>query len=190
MNKKKRILFVVFAILAVIVLLAAGYTFSKYYEAISGSASTQIASWSFKANAGDETAITDIVLKNGTDEKIAPGSNGSFQIKVDALGSDVDVKYNVNVTQEKLPSNMIFYIEGNEESKYTSLAELAETELTGTLTTDGSQTKTYTIFWDWPFNSYDPVDNSLLDNSDVADGISTASYGFKVEIIGEQVEKQ
>lgn len=189
MNKKKKILFVIFAILALIILIAAGYTFSKYYQAINGSASTQIAAWSFKANAGDETAITDIVLKNGTEEKIAPGSNGSFQIKVDALGSDVDVKYNVNVTEEKLPSNMVFYIEGNEENKYTSLAELARTELTGTLLTTGSQTKTYTINWDWPFNSYNPVDNSLLDNSDVADGISTASYGFQVEIIGEQVEK-
>ena len=189
MNKKKKILFVTIAILILIVLISAGYTFSKYYQAIKGSASTQIAAWSFKANAGNETAITDIVLKNGTEEKIAPGSNGSFQIKVDALGSDVDVKYNVNVSEEKLPSNMLFYIEGNQQNKYTSLTELARTELTGTLLTTGSQTKTYTIHWDWPFNSYNPVDNSLLDNSDVADGISTASYGFKVEIIGEQVEK-
>ena len=189
MNKKKKILFVAFAILALIVFIAAGYTFSKYYQAIKGSASTQIAAWSFKANAGDETAITDIVLTNGTNEKIAPGSNGSFKIKVDALGSDVDVKYNVNVSEEKLPSNMIFYIEGDGENKYTSLEELAKKELTGTLVTTGSQTKTYTICWDWPFNSYDPVDNSLLDDSDVADGISTASYGFKVEIIGEQVEQ-
>lgn len=189
MNKKKKILFVAFAILALIVFIAAGYTFSKYYQAIKGSASTQIAAWSFKANAGDETAITDIVLKNGTEEKIAPGSNGSFQIKVDALGSDVDVKYNVNVSEEKLPSNMLFYIEGDSENKYASLEELAEKELTGTLVTNGSQTKTYTICWEWPFNSYNPVDNSLLDDSDVADGMSTASYGFKVEIVGEQVEK-
>lgn len=189
MSKKKKILFVTFSIFALIILIIAGYTFSKYYQAIKGSASTQIAAWSFKANAGDETAITDIVLKNGSDTKIAPGSNGSFKIKVDALGSDVDVKYNVNVTEEKLPSNMLFYIEGNSENKYTSLSELASTELTGTLLTSGSQTKTYTICWEWPFNSYNLVDNSLLDETDVADGISTENYGFQVEIIGEQVEK-
>lgn len=190
MNKKKKILLTVAIILILIVLVAAGYTFSKYYQEIKGSASTQIAAWSFKANAGNDNAsITDIVLKNGSEEKIAPGSSGNFQIKVDALGSDVDVKYSVKVSEEKLPSNMIFYIEGNKETKYTSLAKLAEAELKGSLATTSSQTKTYTINWEWPFNSYNPVDNSLLDTKDVEDGTSSASYGFKVEIIGEQVEK-
>lgn len=185
MTKKKKTLLIVLAIVLLVVLIIAGVTLSKYFQTINGSASTQIASWSFKANAGSE-AITDITLESSDGEKIAPGSSGSFQIKVDATGSDVDVDYSVNVSSEKLPTNMIFYID--EGDTYTSLNELASAKLTGTLTTSGSQTKTYTVYWNWPYESYDATSNALLDNEDMADAASTASYGFKLEILGVQAQ--
>ncbi len=189
MNKKKKITLIVLAIIALIIIIAAGYTFSKYYQAINGSASTQIAAWSFKANAGENNeSVTDIVLKNGTEEKIAPGSKGTFKIKVDSLGSDVDVKYHVDVKKETLPSNMIFYIVGEEEEFYTSLDEFAKAKLTGTLLKDGSQSKVYNIGWEWPFETVDEITNILLDSADLLAATSKAEYGFQVEIIGEQLD--
>ena len=55
MNSKRKIALTV-AIVALILSIAAGYTFSKYFQSINGQASAQIAAWSFKANAGSDTA--------------------------------------------------------------------------------------------------------------------------------------
>lgn len=184
MNSKRKIALTV-AIVALILSIAAGYTFSKYFQSINGQASAQLAAWSFKANAGSETArLSEIKLTPTNGEKIAPGTNGEFIIKVDSLGSDVDVDYSVDISQEKLPANMRFNVKGDTQI-FTSMKALASSKLNGTLDSSNGQVKTYTIQWNWPMESYDS-NNNLLNSYDM-DALAFAdNLGFKIEVTGEQ----
>lgn len=188
MSSKKKIAIAIILVISLIVFIAVGYTFSKYFQLIEGKASAQIAAWSFKANAGDTSKkLSEIVLKpvNGN-TKIAPGTNGEFKIKVDSIGSEVDVDYKVEISQEKLPANMRFNIKGKSQT-YTSMSALATAELHGTLNKSNNQEKTYDIQWNWPFETKD-AQNILLDSKDM-EAISMGSdLGFKINVIGEQAE--
>lgn len=182
MKKNKKISLVILGIITLIFAIAAGYTFSKYFYSIPGSASATVAAWSFKANAGDETKkLTEIILKPTGGTKIAPGTTGEFQIKVDAIGSDVDVNYSVNISQEHLPANMRFKIKG-ETQEYNSMAALAEAKVHGTLDST-NQTKTYTVVWNWPYEN-----TSTNTNSNDMNALNLSNVGFQIEVVGEQAE--
>ena len=185
MSSKKKSILAIVAIISLILIIVAGYTFSKYFQSITGKASAEIASWSFKANAGNENKkLSDITLTPTNGTKIAPGTNGEFQIKVDSIGSDVDVNYEVAISQEKLPANMKFNIKG-ESQEFSTMEALAQSKLKGTLDSSNNQEKTYTIQWNWPFESKDN-ENNLLDSKDM-DALALADdLGFKIEVIGEQ----
>lgn len=181
MNKKRKIMSVII-IVTLILIIAAGYTFSKYFQSVQGRATATISSWSFKANAGDENKkLGEIVLKPTNGNKIAPGTSGEFQIKVDSTGSEVDVDYSVNITQENLPANMRFKIK-NKTQDYATMAALAEAEMEGTLTS-ALPTKTYDIVWDWPIENTSTNTN----NADMA-ALSLTNLGFQIEVVGEQAD--
>ena len=186
MNLKKKSIIAVAIIISLILIILAGYTFSKYFASVTGKATAEIAAWSFKANAGSENAaLSDIKLEPTNGTKIAPGTNGEFKIKVDSIGSDVDVNYRVEISQEKLPANMKFNIKG-ETQTFSTMAALANSKLTGTLDSSNNQQKTYTIEWNWPYSSVDSETNTLLDSKDMeALGLAN-DLGFKIEVIGEQ----
>lgn len=185
MSSRKKIVLLSTIMIALILIIAAGYTFSKYFQSINGKATAEIAAWSFKANAGNETSkLSEIKLTTPNGGKIAPGTNGEFKIKVDSLGSEVDVNYKVEISQEKLPANMKFNIKGDTKT-FSTMRALAESKLKGTLDSSNNQVKTYTIEWNWPFQSYDET-NTLLDSQDMAIVNSTEDIGFKIEVTGEQ----
>ena len=185
MSSKKKNVLAIIAIISLILIIVAGYTFSKYFQSITGKASAEIAAWSFKADAGSEDKkLSDITLTPTNGTKIAPGTNGEFKIKVDSIGSDVDVNYEVEISQEKLPANMKFNVKG-ENQTYSTMAALAQAKLKGTLDSSNNQEEIYTIQWNWPFESRD-AENNLLDSSDM-DALAMADdLGFKIEVIGEQ----
>ena len=174
--KKKKGLFVVTEILILIILFATGYTFSKYYQSVSGNISLQVAPWIFNVTTNNNKPLSEITLQGIDGGQLAPGSNGSFNITIDATGSGVDIAYITKVTNENLPESFKFYVAGENPTTYETLTELANVELNGTmLMSDAStQYRSYTICWEWPF------DENSNDNS------STGNYGFNIEVIGEQ----
>ena len=187
MNKKKKIILAVIIIISLILIIAAGYTFSKYFTSVPGRATAEIASWSFKANAGgDSNPLTNITLSPNGGGKIAPGTNGTFQIVVDSIGSDVDVDYHVNISQENLPANMRFKLQGENKTTYTSMAALASAELHDTFLATGSQQKTYTIEWNWPYQTQG--DGNTIETSNDMAALNLTNVGFQIEVVGEQAE--
>lgn len=182
MNNKKKILLIVALIVILIVAIAAGYTFSKYFKNEKGDVTATIATWAFKANAGqDSQKLGDIVLKPEGGTKIAPGTSGQFKIKVDATGSEVDVDYTVSITQEKLPANMQFKLLGDKEY-LPSMSALAS-KIQGTLTKD-NPTKTYDIVWNWPITT--PGDGNTVETSKDMQALNLGNLGFHIEVLGEQ----
>ena len=186
MSKSKKKMMTAIIIISVILIIAAGYTFSKFFKSVPGNATAQIAAWSFKANAGSDTQnLSSITLTPTNGTKIAPGTNGEFQIKVDATGSDVDVDYVVNISQEKLPANMRFNLQGETKNEYTSMASLAAAKLHGKLDSTNGMQKVYIIEWDWPYET--SVGNTVLDSKDM-EALELSSLGFGIEVVGEQAK--
>lgn len=197
MTGKKRALRVCLVIALILLIFLVGYTFAKYYSEIKGGGSGSIAKWSFVANTNKDTIQTISLVDSSNNEslvngKIAPGTSGSFDIIIDATGSEVGVNYEVNVSEESnLPKNLKYkaIIDGEETEEYDSLTELAEEKFDGTLDTlNGEYSKTITVEWNWPYETLDATGKPAIgDSMDLADGTKTnLEYAFVLQIIGTQ----
>ena len=197
MTGKMRALRICLVIALVLLIFLVGYTFAKYYSEIKGGGNGSIAKWSFVANNSKDT-IQTISLVDSANEvslvegKIAPGTSGSFDIVIDATGSEVGVDYEVNVSEEtNLPTNLMYKatIDGKTTEQYSSLTELAEDKLFGNLdTVNGEFKKTITVDWEWPYETVD-TNGSVIegDAADITDGTKdNLNYEFVLEIIGTQ----
>lgn len=194
MKNKKKIIGVLLLTTLILVIFSAGYTFARYYKAINaGGGTASIARWSF-GSKNMETVI------NLSDKKIAPGSNGQFEIEVDATNSEVDVEYEILVSEEKnIPTNMKFYTITKDEKgaviattqKNSSFTELAANNLKGVIPVEpNNQKRTIVVHWDWEFNE---SDTSLIDSEDATlkhdeNGNSNLECGFDIKIIGRQAK--
>lgn len=195
MKNKKKIGGVLLLISLILVIFLAGYTFARYYKSINaGGTSASIARWSFGSK--NEKAIINL-----SEEKIAPGSSGQFEIEVDATNSEVDVDYEILVSEEKnIPTNMKFYAKTKDEKgtvistteEMSSFTELATNNLKGTIPVEANnQKRSIIVYWNWEFNEND---TTTVDSDDATlnldeNGKSNLECGFNIEIVGRQAKK-
>jgi len=163
-------------LVALIILLITGYTFSKFNQSYKGKATMKSANWFFNVTTNNNNPISNFTLNGADGTPLLPGSSGKFEINVDATGSEVGIHYHTVVTEENLPKSMVFYMQGKESSRYEGLKELLGDEVQGNLTVGGTQKVTHTVCWEWPINGNDTIDSS-----------SNMNYGFNIEVIGEQI---
>lgn len=168
-----------------------GNTYSKYFTKIDGEGNAEIARWSFRAN-NTSTVMEKIqlnnvyntnILKNKT---IAPGTNGSFDIILDATGADVAIDY--AVTFDNLvnkPTNMKFTY-GN---KTSDTLKGLEDVLKGRIALNDARTKTLTIKWSWDYQTgttaEEKANNDKIDTND-----SGKDFSFDIKVTGTQVKPQ
>ena len=168
-----------------------GNTYAKYFTKIDGEGNEEIARWSFRAN-NTSTFMENIqlsntyntsVLKNKT---IAPGTNGSFDIVLDATGADVAIDY--AITFDNLvnkPTNLKFTYDGTTKSSLEELEDL----LKGRITLDDSRTKTLTIYWSWDYQT-GTTDEEKSNNDRIDTNDSGKDFSFDMTITGTQVNPQ
>ncbi len=192
MNKNKKIVLItIVAIIAIIMSFIGGQVYAKYMSKITGSGTADIASWSFKVNEKDEkmqTISLKSTINNNTlvNNKIAPGTEGNFQIKIDATGAEVGIDYKIIFENEKnKPTNLIFEYENK---KYNSIVELQK-DLIGTINADEKEKiKTLNINWKWPYetgkNQNEINQNDVIDTNEAK---NIGNYTFDVIITGTQV---
>lgn len=171
--------------------IVGGNTYSKYFTKIDGEGNAEIARWSFRAN-NTSTVMEKIqlnnvyntnILKNKT---IAPGTNGSFDIVLDATGADVAIDY--AVTFDNLvnkPTNLKFTYDGTTKSSLEELEDL----LKGRITLDDSRTKTLTIYWSWDYQT-GTTDEEKSNNDRIDTNDSGKDFSFDMTITGTQVNPQ
>lgn len=194
MTKKKKVL-IILAVLAVILLaFIGGQAYAKYVSQVRGEGVADVATWSFKVN-GQNEQVEQIKLVSTCDNetlvgnKIAPGTSGSFNIIVDAIGSEVGINYNIAFTEEEnKPQNLKFEYNDKE---YNSIKDL-EKDLSGTITAnDENKTRTLNIKWKWDYetgsDSEEVKTNDLVDTQDAQ---RIDNYTFDVVVTGTQVEPQ
>lgn len=194
MKKSKKIVLTIVAILAIILSFVGGHAYAKYMSRVTGKGTADIASWSFKVNEKEDkmqTISLKSTINNSTllNNKIAPGTEGSFQIKLDATNAEVGINYAIKFENEtKKPTNLKFFYEGK---PYNSLAELQK-DLIGTINADAeSKEKDLTIGWKWLYqtgSTQEQIDASDL--VDTQDGKTLTNYNFDVIVTGTQVMPQ
>ena len=105
-------------------------------------------------------------------EKIAPGTEGTFEI---VLQTNQKINYQIKFkSQNDKPQNLNFQIEGKDR-KYTKLEDMEE-ELKGEMTNN----KRIIIHWRWEYQT-----NKIEDIQDTKDGQKIKQYNFTISAIGE-----
>ena len=194
MTKKRKVL-IVLTILAVILLaFLGGQAYAKYVSEVRGEGVAEVATWNFKVN-GQSEQVEEIKLastcNNETlvDNKIAPGTSGSFDIIVDATGSEVGINYNITFTEEEnKPQNLKFTYD---DVEYNSIEEL-ESNLSGTIDANAeNKTRILNIKWEWPYEiGESPEEIESNDLVDTQDAQRISNYTFNVIVTGTQIEPQ
>ena len=194
MTKKRKVL-IVLTILAVILLaFLGGQAYAKYVSEVRGEGVAEVATWNFKVN-GQSEQVEEIKLastcNNETlvDNKIAPGTRGSFDIIVDATGSEVGINYNITFTEEEnKPQNLKFTYD---DVEYNSIEEL-ESNLSGTIDANAeNKTRTLNIKWEWPYEiGESPEEIESNDLVDTQDAQRISNYTFNLIVTGTQIEPQ
>lgn len=162
-----------------------GGTMAKYVTEVSGTGSATVAKWSFTANGKTDTFgsidLAKTAYTNVAEKKIAPGTEGSFDIVLDASGSDVAVNYNIAFSNlQNKPANLKFY---SDKEKSTEISDLA-TGLTGTIDYDSAANAmkvTKTVYWDWAIGSSD-----LNNSADTTNGTAAELMAFDIKVTGTQ----
>ena len=194
MSKNKKIIIVSIALIAIIMSFIGGQVYAKYMSKVNGQGTADIAHWSFKVNE-QESKIQTISLKSTINNntlkgnKIAPGTEGSFEIKIDANNSDVGINYIINFENEtSKPTNLKFVYDNK---TYNTLEELEE-KLTGVINAnDNDKVKIITIGWNWSYETGATKDEKdKNDEIDTREAKTLNDYTFDVVVTGTQVEPQ
>ena len=190
MTKNKKIIIGLCALVIIFIAFIGGNVLAKYQSQIKGKGVADVATWSFNVN-GNNSSIQTIAINKNYDEssltngKIAPGTEGSFDIIIDASGSEVGVDYKVDFLNENnKPTNLKFKYENKE---YSSLQEL-QSKLVGTINAnDETKTKNIKINWIWEYETGRSKQIPENDRIDTEEGVKNLDYTFDVVVTGTQV---
>lgn len=169
-NKLVKFTMFVLLITIVVIVLVSG-TYAKYTSDASGSATATVAKWQIKANGTDitvddatiafnlfetindtgNTAVETDVINN----KIAPGTAGKFDLKIDNL-SEVTAEYSIDFVLTNT-SNIPIEFSTDGTTWKTTLDTINSTSNL----TAGTGTDTVTVQWRWVFNGNDGTDTTL-----------------------------
>lgn len=194
MSKRKKVIIVSSILIIMLLAFIGGQAYAKYISQVRGNGIAEIATWSFKVN-GQKEQVQEIKLVSTynsetlVNNKIAPGTSGSFNIIVDATGSEVGIKYNIKFAEESnKPQNLKFVYGGKE---YDSIKQLGD-ELSGTIAAnEEDKTRTINVQWKWNYETGSSAEQiNANDIIDTNDAISIANYTFQVIVKGTQVEPQ
>lgn len=191
MSKNKKTLIVIGVLLVILLSFVGGRVYSKYFARVKGEGIAQVATWNFKVN-GQEEQVQTINLQSAynnktlIENKIAPGTNGNFEIVVDATGSDVGINYTIDFRNEQNKPTNLKFIYNNTE--YNAITELTKV-LSGTINGDEeNKRKTFTIQWKWEYETGRTNEEIVAnDRIDTQDAKNISNYTFDVIVSGTQV---
>lgn len=192
MNKKPIRTLSIVALVMVSAALLLGNTYSKYTSTSTGTSSARVALWSFKLNdaamtnaftfdllktindTGNAAAETDVSSKS-TDVVIAPGTEGSFAIKLENL-SEVTAMYGIDFTVTNEGSIPVqFKVDTGD---WGALADITA-DATTTKLDAKTGTKTITVYWKWP---YEITDGDAADTTLGTAGTATLTVSADVTV--------
>lgn len=178
-KRKKRIGLIVLLILFGV---TAGYvanTYAKYTAQVSGSGTATVAKWAFETdNANTNFTINlDGTVDASTlmNERIAPGTSGSFDIALSNANSEVGVSFTISFSNaQNVPSNLVFKQGG-------TAVDITSETITGKIA--AGETLTVPVTWEWPYYT-----SAADDVEDTTDGENGNTMTVNTTITGVQVQ--
>ena len=187
-------IFAILLLLVMLVLMLIVGTYAKYTTEVEGSDSSVVAKWAWQINDSDVSksdtefafnlfdTIKDTADGNNETDvkstKIAPGTKGAFEIKVENL-SEVNANYNLTLKETKgqdvSDAKIEYSIIGTDEAKDWTTA-INTFNLTNTLLDMETGSKTLTVYWRW---AYSP--SVTQDDTDTAVGFAAANSASDVD---------
>ncbi len=179
-------LLIIFLIAVIMVTSSIGlYAWAKYTSSINGTATAQVAKWSFKLVDG-VTETSDVIefaftrtdgYEHVAEGRLAPGTFGEFEIGIDARGTETILEYTIDVELENKPTNLKLY------SDSARTEEIAVTNNTFSIKGDMDleevkSIKTVTVYWNWPYES----GNDLADTNDAGKKVN-----MQISVTGTEV---
>ena len=180
-------IFAILLLLVMLVLMLIVGTYAKYTTKIEGSDSSVVAKWAWQINDTDVSksdtefsfnlfdTIKDTDGNNETDvktTKIAPGTKGGFEIKVENL-SEVNANYNLTLKETKgqdiSDAKIEYSIIGTDKATDWT-TDINTFNLTNTLLDMETGSNTLTVYWRW---AYSPSETQ--DDADTAVGFLAAN---------------
>ncbi len=169
------------------------FAWAKYTSSINGTASAQVAKWSFKLVDGI-TETSDVIdfaftRTDGYEHveagKLAPGTYGKFQIGIDARGTETILEYIIEVELENKPTYLKLY--SDEAKTEEILVENNKFQVKGFMSLeDVKEIRTETIYWDWPYENGDDATDTQDSGKTVTMKISVTGY----EVLEQSTEEE
>lgn len=168
MNKERVInnkLIYVFAILLIAIMMIASVSYSRYLTTTSANGKVGLAKFAVEVNGVDVTTdelftlgLGDDLTTNSLEDKMVPGSQGTFMIEIDPAGSEVALEYEFSFDTTKLPTGVKITdvdAEGSNGNQVTQ-PTLEDNKVTGVINLPGSgealtsdNTIHVEIGWEW-----------------------------------------
>lgn len=166
-----------------------GGTLAKYTTEVTATGTATVAKWNFTVtnpNGQPFTLnLTPNTYKNVANNKLAPGTSGSFAI-VATNDSDVAATYSITFETETAPKNLKFYKSTDGTTPGDEIKVENDNKTYKAFTDEalgiGNDITKY-VMWEWPFST-----SADLDKEDVADSNQTMTV--KVTVTGTQAEPE
>ena len=177
--KKKAIGVLAIVLVICVTGIYVGETYAKYTASVSKEGTATVAKWSFSSD-NSSTALT--INLNGTidestlvDDRIAPGTSGSFSIALSNEHSEVGVDFTVAFSgSENVPSNLVL-------KRGTTVIDPASDTITGTIA--AGESTTIPMTWEWAYYT-----NAADDGEDTTDGVAGAQMTITANVSAVQVQ--
>lgn len=189
MEKKKRNS-VLLLVLLLLVAISASYiagTYAKYTSEIKDNNGTAtVAKWAFASDNDTQSLTIDLAKTYDpttlVENKIAPGTEGSFVIALSNENSEVGVDFTVKLNSiTNKPTNLKFY----KDSSYSTELTPGTSEITGQLVAGEKSFDGVKIYWKWAYETDAIATNDPIDTGD-GEAANTLTIG--VDITGVQTE--
>ena len=187
MKNKKSLLFAVLLLLVAVTSSYVAGTYAKYTSKIEGNnGEATVAKWAFDTDNATQTLTINLAeTYNPTTlvaNKIAPGTEGSFNVALVNTNSEVGVDFTVKLNDvANKPTNLKFY---KDASYKTELTPGTDT-ITGQLIAGDSTGVEVPIYWRWEYETDAIATNDPIDTTDGKDA-NTLTIG--VDITGVQTQ--
>lgn len=143
------------------------YAWAKYTSQIDGTATAQVAKWSFKVVDGitETTDVIDFAFTRTdgygkvAEGVLAPGTYGEFEIGIDASGTETILEYTIDVILNNKPKNLKLYSDSAKTEEIT--VSNNEFTINGYMDLEEVKTiKTVKVYWNWPYESGDDAQDT------------------------------
>ena len=176
-------------------------TFAKYTSESTGTDSARVAKWDILFGDGTtmsekfdfnlfnttyDDATSPSVKSSNDDKVIAPGTQGSFAVKI-TNQSEVKAKYIIEFSVTNTENIPLKFSVDNGTSWTDDLTDLniADTAAVELGMTDSDKSATYTVYWKWDYE--DTTDNNR-DKNDTILGTAGAEIQITATVTATQVD--